>query len=166
MPRRVAPRCARRNTPADQLDQAVELNLIWGECFGPWDLRSRADFARPWAVWGEEITRRWIEGFPGSRPMAAYLLGEIAAPVWKPGPPLHWRPLRRIEGIDVVMPGNWHKQLAELEHLDGLGLIDDDEWDRAIERLDSSNATDHQRYHAIYDEQEDAARSVGVQLDS
>lgn len=158
MPRRVAPKCARRNTPADQLDQTVELNLVWGECFGPWDLRSRADFARPWSIWRDEITRRWIEGFPGSRPMAAYILGEIAPPVWKPGPPLHWRPLRQIEGVDVVMPGNWHKQYPELLHLDELGLVDDDEWNRAIERLDSEGATDHQRYLAIYDEQEAAGR--------
>ena len=114
------------------------------------------------ARWGH---RRYLST-EAAAPVIRHRLGEIAAPAWKPGPPLHWRPLRRIEGIDVVMPGNWHKQLAELEHLEGLGLIDDDEWDRAIERLDSSNATDHQRYHAIYDQQEDAARSVGVQLDS
>lgn len=166
MPRRVAPRCARRNTPADQLDSTVECNLVWGDCFGPWDLRSRVEFARPWATWGEEITRRWIEGFPGSRPMAAYLLGEIDAPVWTPGPPLYRKPFRRIDGIDVVMPENWHKQYPELEHLDALGLIDDDEWDRAIERLDSERPTDHRRYRAIHDDQEEAATRDGVQLDS
>ena len=158
MPRRNVQKCVRRNTPADRLDHTVEINLVSGECFGPWDLPDRTAFARPWATWGDEITRRWIEGFPGSRPMAAYLLGEIAAPVWKPGPPLHWRPLRRIEGVDVVMPGNWHKQYAELLHLDGLGLIDDDEWNKAIERLDSADATYHGRYRSIYDEQEAAAR--------
>ena len=160
MPRRVVPKCARRNTPADQLDVCVEMNLTDGHAFGPWDLQDRAAFARPWAVWGEEITARWVEGFPGSRPMAAYHLGEIAAPVWKPGPLLHWRPLRRIEGIDVVMPGNWHKQLAELVHLDALGLVDDDEWDRAIERLDSADATYHSRYPAISDDQEAEGRGA------
>jgi hypothetical protein len=92
--------------------------------------------------------------------MAAYLLGEIAAPVWKPGPPLHWQPTRSIEGIEVVMPRNWQRHYPELVHLDQLGLIDDDEWDRAIERLDSSNPTDHQRYRSIYDDQE-AARPSG-----
>lgn len=160
MPRRVVTKCAKRHTLADQLDHAVECNLVWGECFGPWDLHTRAEFARPWATWGDEITRRWKAAFPGSRPMACYLLGEIAAPAWQPGPPLYWQALRRIEGIHVVMPGNWHKMYPELVHLDSLGMIDDDEWDRAIERLDSPDATYHGRYKSIYDEQEAATRAT------
>lgn len=158
MPRRTIGKCVRRGTPADELDVCVEMNLTTGHAFGPWDLHDRTAFARPWATWGAEITRRWIAGFPGSRPMALYLLGEIATPAWR----REFRePMRKIDGVNVRMPGhNFHTQQAELEHLDALGLIDDDEWELAVQRLDAPGATYYSRYASIADEQEAARRAV------
>jgi hypothetical protein len=151
MPRAPGPKCRRRTTALDELDRTVEMNLGDGHAFGPWDLHSRADFARPWATWGPEITRRWIAAFPGSRPLAAYLLGEVEPPPWRPG----WRPMRTIRGIDVVLPGNgFHKQEAELEHLDAIGLLTATERKAALARLDGPEATYHARYKSIADEQE------------
>lgn len=156
MPRRVVTKCQRRGTPADQLDRCVEMNLTDGHAFGPWDIHTRSEFARPWAVWRDEITRRWVAAFPGSRPLAAYILGEIEPPPWRAE---FRQPMRRIDGVEVRMPGhNYHKQLAELEHLDELGLIDDDEWELAVQRLAGPEATYHGRYRSIADDQDDERR--------
>lgn len=140
MPRRTAPRCGRRTVAADQLDTTVEWNLAVGECFGFADLENRAEFARPWAVWGAEITRRWVDAFPGSRPMAAYLLGELSAPSWCHELPGLRRPLRPIRGVDIkLLDVGWHRHLPELEHLADIGVVVDDEYDRAMERLESGD---------------------------
>jgi hypothetical protein len=153
MPRRTIAKCNRRNMAPEHLDRMIEWNLCDGDGFGPWDLKTRHQFARPWARWRDEITRRWRAAFPGSRPMAAYILGEIPAPDWQAG----WRPMRPIDGVTVVLPDTlFHKQLPELDHLDALGLVDDDEWNQAIDRLEAADATYHARYQSIADEQEDA----------
>lgn len=151
MPRRNAPRCPLRGSAADEsLDDTVEANLTGGDCFGHWDLRTRVEFARPWAKWGEEITARWRAAFPGSRPFAAYVLGEITPPSWRHELPALRRPLRKIEGCSVeIADCGWHKTIAELEHLDALGLIDDDEWDAATERFCAPDWSYHGRYQPI-----------------
>jgi hypothetical protein len=82
MPLRAAPKCSRRSCRREHLEQTVELCLIWGHCFGFADLRTRAEFAKPWATFGPEIIRRWIAAYPGSRPMATYVLGEIEPWSW------------------------------------------------------------------------------------
>lgn len=150
MPRRTVQRCIRRSVAAGQLDQTIEMNLLHGECFGCFDLDHRIDFVRPWATWRDELTARWIEAFPGSRPMAAYLLGEIAPPVWQHKLPALRRPLRAITGIDVSMADvGWHRWTPELEHLVEIGVVDDDEHDRALVRLASPDPIDHRRYRTI-----------------
>ena len=151
MPRAAGPKCRRRRTPVDELDRTVEMNLTHGHCFGPWDLQTRAEFARPWSTWRDEITSRWRAAFPGSRPAAAYLLGEIPPPAWRPG----WRPLRTIPGIDVALPSNWLLQEHELEHLVEIGEVDRAEHRAALERLAGPEPTYHGRYKSIADEQED-----------
>jgi hypothetical protein len=156
MPRAAGPKCRRRRTAVDELDRMVEFNLTHGHGFGPWDLHSRVEFARPWAKWRDEITRRWIASHPGSRPAAAYLLGEIEAPPWEK----RWRPMRPIRGIDVVLPEHgFHQSSAELEHLDRLGLISDDEWNAAVDRLDGSSPG-RCEYQSVADEQEDRHRAA------
>jgi hypothetical protein len=150
MPRRNAPRCGRRTVAANSLDQLVEHNLCHGDCFGFADLTTRAEFARPWAMFGEEITARWIEAFPGSRPMAAYILGEIEPPPWAHDLPALRHPLRPIRGVEIVMPDTaWHRRLPEVEHLAALGLLDDQEHEAAIERLDNADRIDPPRYRPL-----------------
>lgn len=150
MPRRVAPRCPVRGTTAEKLDALVEMNLTTGEAFGHWDLRALAEFARPWATFGDEITRRWRAAFPGSRPFAMYVLGEIPPPTWRHD----WlglrRPLRRIEGCGVVIPDcGFHMGEAEFEHLVALGLIDRDEREEALDRLSEPGWSYYSRYDQI-----------------
>lgn len=150
MPRRSVTRCERRSVSADQLDALVERNLAYGDAFGAFDLESRAEFARPWARWGEEITRRWVDAFPGSRPMAAYMLGEITPPTWMHELPALRKPLRAIRELDIeLLDIGWHLFLPEAEHLADIGVVDDEEWDRAVARLESADAIDHRRYRAI-----------------
>lgn len=150
MPRRSVTRCERRAVAADQLDALVEWNLTRGDGFGAFDLESRAEFARPWAVWGDEITRRWSEAFPGSRPMAAYILGQITPPTWMHELPALRKPLRAIRGLDIeLLDIGWHRFLPEAEHLADIGIIDEEEWDRAIARLESADPIDHRRYRPL-----------------
>ena len=101
MPRKILGKCSRRGAAGDALDEQVESNLTCGHCFGHWDLRSRVEFARPWAIHGDEITRRWRAAFPGSRPMAMYILGLVEPPTWKHEWPALRHPLRAIEGSSV-----------------------------------------------------------------
>ncbi len=148
MPRRTAQRCPIRTANDEMLREIVEFNLTNGDCFGHWDLRTRAEFARPWAVWGNEITKRWRAGFPGSRPMAAYILGEIPPPAWKNDLPSLRHPLRQIEGCEIeIADVAWHKTAIELEHLDSLGLISAKEWREAELRFAE---TDWLNYHNRY----------------
>jgi hypothetical protein len=139
------------------------MNLVDGSAFGVFDIHTRGEFARPWAKWGDEITRRYVAGFPGSRPMAAYILGQLQIPAWQHELPGLRRPLRPIAGLEVAIPDmGWHKLVAELEHLAAIGIVDDDEYDRAVERLARTDATYHGRYVSLADEQEAAARAAGI----
>lgn len=137
MPRRTAPVCGRRTTSIDRISMIEEMSLVWGTAIvRELELTTRAQFSRPWARWGDEITRRWIEAMPGSRPMAAYLLGEIEPPDWREEVPSRRHPMRPIDGVDVVIDDTaWRCTEIEFDHLDALGLIDRDERKRARERL-------------------------------
>ena len=137
MPRRTAPRCRRRGARGT-LETTVECCLVWGHCFDvdEWQLRGVTDYAAHWAQWSDEITRRWREAVPGSRPMAAYILAEIPPPTWQHDDPIFRHPLRPIDGCAILVPDRtWHTREQELEHLDELGLIDDDEYEAALARL-------------------------------
>ena len=149
MPSRKAPRCSRTRSLADEIDKLVEMNLCWGDACGVEDLRRFIDFARPWAKWRAELTARWVEAFPGSRPLAAYITGEIVPPPRHNAPDPR-RPFRTLEGETVPLPDiGWHQRQEELEHLDELGLIDAHELDRALARLESDDATYHGRYRPL-----------------
>lgn len=157
MPRRTAPRC-RRRTAAGTLDYTDELVLLHGHAFGvrSWEelLRSRHAFARAWGAWREELTARWRAAYPGSRPMAAYVTGEIPAPDLAHELPALRHPVI-LEGTVVIADrGHWHQYAAELEYLDGLGLVDDDEYALAVERLDGPDPTSVHRYRSVADEGE------------
>jgi hypothetical protein len=150
MPRKILTKCSRRGSTDDTLDDVVEMNLTGGDCFGHWDLRTRVEFARPWQTWGEEILRRWRAAFPGSRPFAMYVLGEIPPATWVNDWPALRHPLRSIEGCTVqIADCGWHRTAHELEHLDALGLIDRKEWRAAERRLDERDWSYHGRYQQI-----------------
>jgi hypothetical protein len=141
MPRRTAPTC-RLRSPDDRIDATVENNVVVGHCFGFADLTSRAAFAVAWDDWGDELLPRYVAQFPGSRPFAMYVLEEIPAPTWANPTPLLRHPFRTIDGGTVRMADtSWHRGRAELEHLDSIGLIDDDEWERAVARLAGPSVT-------------------------
>jgi hypothetical protein len=151
MPRRAAPKCRRKGN-ADHIDETVEVNLGRGDCFGPWDIPTRHEFAREWRRGGDEITRRWIEAFPGSRPMAAYILGEIEPPTFEPEHDEHRpRPLRPIAGLEVEIDDvSFHQGERELRHLVELGIVGNREERLALERLAGPSPTDHLRYRSVY----------------
>jgi len=150
MPARIAPRCPRRGSTGETLGQVVELNLTCGDCFGLWDLRTIAEFRRPWATWGDEITRRWRTAFPGSRPFAMYVMGLIPPATWKHEWPALRHPLRAIDGCTVeIADCGWRKTEHELRHLDDLGLIDAKERRDAERRLAAIGWSDYSRYESI-----------------
>ena len=150
MPRKILGKCSRRGSAGDALDEQVESNLTCGHCFGHWDLRSRVEFARPWAIHGDEITRRWRAAFPGSRPMAMYILGLVEPPTWKHEWPALRHPLRAIEGSSVeIADCGWRKTEHELAHLDALGLVDARERRYAERRFAERDWYLHSRYRSI-----------------
>lgn len=155
MPRRNVARCARRSAP-DTIDTITELVLLNGHAWGiaEWEelLRSRHAFARAWTTWGEELTARWCEAVPGSRPLGAYIAGDIAPPALAHEWPACRHPVRLEGRVVIVDRGAWHRQVAELEHLDRLGLIDDDEHEAAVARLESEYPTGMCRYQNLADD--------------
>lgn len=154
MPRRVAPKCGRRHA-GGRLSVTDELCLTGGHAFGvlEWEeaLRSPAVFRRLWSRCGEEITRRWIAAFPGSRPMGSYVVGEIEPPAWRHELPPLRHPVK-IAGEVVIADRAWHMGEVELDHLDDLGLIDDEERRLAVARLDASDARLYSKYRALADD--------------
>lgn len=151
MPRRTVQKCTRRHA-GDTISTTDELCLLWGHCFNvrDWEepLQSRADFSRLWSRWGEELTRRWIEAYPGSRPLGMYLVGQIEPADWRHD----WPALRcpvRIGGKVVIEDRAWHGREPELEHLVELGLVDDDEHEAALERLAGPEPTTGRRYESL-----------------
>lgn len=138
MPRRTVNRCARR-ADGQAIDETTELLLTHGHCFGvaAWEqpLQARSELARLWNRWGDLLTARWIQAYPGSRPMALYLLGELPAPTWRHELPALRHPVR-VGGELAIADRAWHGRRVELEHLDELGILADDERELAITRVD------------------------------
>lgn len=143
MPRRTVAKCSRRHA-GEGLDQGDELCLVWGHCFGvaDWErsLQSQAEFSWLWSRWGAELTRRWSQAYPGSRPIGCYLAGEIEPPAWRHENQALRHPVR-VGGVVVLDDRAWHCQEIELDHLVELGLVDDAEYEAATERLDGPEPT-------------------------
>lgn len=151
MPRRTVTKCSRRHA-GERPGQTEELCLVWGHCFGvaDWErpLASRAEFSRLWSRWGDELTRRWSQAYPGSRPLGLYLVGRIEPPAWRH----EWPALRHsvvLGGEIVIEDRTWHGREPELDHLVELGLVDDEEHEAALERLASPEPTTGRRYQAL-----------------
>ena len=141
MPSRNAPRCTRRAGP-ERLDQITELNLTSGGAFDveDWEFHDVEQFRVPWARWGAEITRRWIEAFPGSRPFTVYILGELPPARWQHDNPMLRHPLRRIAGCTITVPDRtWHTYRPEFDHLVRIGVVDGRERVRARARFASDS---------------------------
>jgi hypothetical protein len=151
MPRRTVQKCTRRHA-GETIDLPDELCLMFGHAFGitEWEkpLQSRADFSRLWSRCGDEITKRWIEAYPGSRPAGCYLAGQIQPPDWKHELPPLRSPVKL--GREVVIEDRaWQRREIELDHLVELGIVDDDEYQAAIERLDGPDPTCGRRYRHV-----------------
>jgi len=86
----------------------------------------RGAYAILWKRYGAEILREWIEDFPGTRPMALYLLGEIEPPMVQRLASGDRRPLEF--GGSIVIPDRcWHATNVEFSHLVRLGVVAGDE---------------------------------------
>lgn len=154
MPRRAVTKCTRRNA-GDRLEETDECCLTQGHCFGveAWEhsLKSRAEFVRLWGLWRAELIGRWSVGWPGSRPIGCYLAGEIRPPDWRHEIPALRHPVRI--GREVVIEDlAWHGGWIELDHLVELGLVDDDEYEAAVERLGGPDARYQGRYRPLADD--------------
>ena len=151
MPRRSVQKCTRRFN-GETIATSDELCLVWGHCFGvdDWEelLRSRAEFARLWTRWRTDLLDRWIEAFPGSRPAACYVIGEIPPPPWRHEIPALRHPVR-IGGETVIEDRAGLCRAAELDHLVELGVVDAAEEAEAIARLAGPRPNDHARYRAL-----------------
>lgn len=151
MPRRTVTKCSRRHA-GERLSVTDETCLTIGHCFGvsDWErpLQSRADLVKLWARWGDELSARWAEAYPGSRPLTAYLVGRIQPPAWRHENPAIRHPVV-VEGEVVLDDRAWHCREVELDHLVELGLVDDAEYEAAVERLDGPEPTAGYRYRAL-----------------
>ena len=127
----------------ETLDPPTQWNLCWGHCFGIRDITSRAHLAEAWRRHGERLMGRYIAAFPGSRPMACYLLGSIR-PLPQPVQSVLRHPLL-IEGCNPVETAG-HQQQAEFDHLIGLGLVDPAEEQQARKRLAQPDAYSPRRF--------------------
>jgi hypothetical protein len=155
MPRRTVTKCSRRHA-GEKLDVLHERNLTHGEVWGvrAWQFTTRAEFAAAWGRWGDVILPRWIEHCPGSRPAAMYVLGLIRPPKWIHELPGLRRPFRQIEGATVRIPDlGWHRFVPELENLYHLGIVGDDEYELAVERLDGPQPLDFREYRLVSDDE-------------
>lgn len=153
MPRRTVQKCSRRHA-GETIGTTQELCLLWGHCFNvpDWEepLRSKAEFSRLWDRWGDEITGRWIEAYPGSRPLGIYVLGLIEPPAWRHELPVLRHPVRI--GVEVVIEDRaWHGREVELAHLAELGLVAGDEYEAADERLSGPDPISGLRYESLAD---------------
>jgi hypothetical protein len=151
MPRRTVQKCGRRHA-GGSLGTTDELCLTQGHAFGvaDWEepLQSPAEFRRLWSRWGAEITRRWIEAYPGSRPIGVYLAGEIEPPAWRHRLATLRHPVRLGREV-AIEDRSWHTGEIELDHLDRLGLIGDEERRQATERLGEPAGGHHGRYRGF-----------------
>jgi hypothetical protein len=127
----------------------VESNLMWGHFFGIGDIEDFHTLQANWRTFGKAITERWIEAFPGSRPMAAYLCGDIPPWVWENPTESSRHPIRSIRGLQVTLDTSGHMLEPELEHLEQLGLLTDEEWKAADRRLDDPYPTNLSRYRRL-----------------
>jgi len=151
MPRRTVSKCGRRHA-GESLDITAELCLTQGHAFGvaDWEepLRVPAEFRRLWSRWGAEITARWIEAYPGSRPIGVYLAGEIEPPAWRHSLDALRHPVR-LAGRIVIEDRSWHVGEIELDHLVESGVVGDRERRLAVQRLDELDARYHDRYRRL-----------------
>jgi hypothetical protein len=116
---------------ADVLCSEIEETLLLGQgVLGvAIELRCRDDWERYWARYREIIMPKALEAFPGCRPFAMYVVGEIPArPVVQPPPLVNGFFKLYVPGRNGV--GQWHYcypepfMQAEPSYLYDLGVID------------------------------------------
>lgn len=166
MPRRTVTRCQRRGSRGS-ITPTVEVDLTLGHVFGcaGWEMATIREIAAEWQTWGDEITRRWIEGYPGSRPFAMYALGMIPPCRWRHQWPACRHPLRAIEGCAVEIPDTaWHNSPRELEHLVEIGVVGEAEYKAAVARWNGRDPTAPSRYRSIAEEAEYGAAARAARL--
>lgn len=122
MPRR-QPRKCEPKVGGPSLDRSTELCLTYGHSFGVGELEDPRDWAIAWQRFGGAILRNYIKAFPGSRPAALYLLGEL--PSFGCHPKKILRHLVRIG--DRSMDTSLHRRREELELLTERGIVSLDE---------------------------------------
>ena len=115
----------------------IEESLLFGKGIlgTALELRTVEDWQRLWHRWGKVILAKALKAFPGTRPFAAYVTGEIPERPVLAEPPL-------VNGFfKLYVPGRngigrWHHrysepfQQSEPHYLHDLGVIDADEWKR------------------------------------
>lgn len=99
------------------------------------ELRTVEDWQRLWHRWGKVILAKALKAFPGTRPFAMYVVGQIPERLVLAEPPL-------VNGFfKLYVPGRngvgrWHHRYpepfmqSEPHYLHDIGLIDDCEWKR------------------------------------
>jgi hypothetical protein len=118
-------------------------NRILGPSFG--QLCRLDDWRAAWDRWRDTIMPKVIEYRPGTRPVAAYVCGEIPQRELRMPPPND----REYWHVDVIGPSgqpvrHWLDvpepfMESEVKHLHGLGIVDDDEYRRHREWMQTSN---------------------------
>lgn len=144
MPRRKTVKCESKG--AGKLHPREETNLVLGHCWGFGDIESRSELSQLWTRWGEALTERWAEAFPGSRPVCAYLVGGL--PLWETAKTKKFT--RTLDGKDVFFDELGHQDLPELEHLEAEGLLFPGELELAKARLEEPYPNAFSRYVPLH----------------
>ena len=137
MPRAVARIRKRWSEGTDVLCSEVEETLLRGRgVLGvAIELRTVEDWQRCWEKWRSTIMPKALEHFPGSRPVACYVTGEIPMRPVVVDPPLshnwfrHYLPSRNGTGLWLCDYPEPYMQ-AEVNYLTDLGIVDDEEFRR------------------------------------
>ena len=139
------------------LDASTEMVLLDGEGWGDSTirLRWREEWCEVWEQWREVILPKVIEHRPGTRPFAAYVVGEIPDREVLVEPPLS------VSWFRLYVPsrdgtGAWFHRYpcpymrSEVDHLHELGIVDDDEYRRHRAWVRTRSTASGSRYRDGY----------------
>lgn len=133
----------RHGVSTAKLDPILRWQLLWGDYFGIRPTLTRSQTAEAWQRHGHILLEQYMRAYPGSRPMACYILGEV-----EPLPP-HPKPVLRaplaIVGLEELIETTGHQREEELRHLLRLGVVQAEEEARARHRLEQPDATSPHR---------------------
>lgn len=145
MPRSSRRKCAPR-TAGPHIELHIEIRMVFGEDFGIGGALTASDWDALWRRYRRHVLERYVEAFPGSRPVVAYLTGEVEPYRWQHPTKICRHPVE-LEGVTIDTAG--HRSEHEFEHLVTAGVVGASEAAAARKRLASPDAQEWSRYRRL-----------------